>query len=60
MVTLSSTEAEYYALTETTKEALWLKAFLKELRYTGPGLEPVLIRGDNTGSLALAENPELH
>jgi hypothetical protein len=59
-VTLSSTEAEYYALTEAAKEAIWQQAFLGELGYTGKDRNPVLILGDNTGALALAENPELH
>ena len=30
-VALSSTEAEYMALTEAIQEAVWLKAFLLEL-----------------------------
>ena len=59
-VTLSSTEAEYYALTEAAKEAIWLQALLKELRYNSDDLRPVLILGDNTDALALAENPELY
>jgi hypothetical protein len=56
-ITLSTTEAEYYALTEAAKEAIWLQSLLKELGYKGKDLRPILINGDNTGSLDL-ENPE--
>jgi hypothetical protein len=59
-VTLSSTEAEYYALTEAAKEAKWHQALLDEIKYTGTDAHPTLLYGDNTGSLALAENPEHH
>ena len=59
-ITLSSTEAEYYALTEAAKEAIWLQSLLFELGYKGKDLSPILIHGDNTGSLDLAENPEHH
>ena len=59
-VTLSSTEAEYYALTEAAKEAIWLQNLLTELNYKGDDIKPLTIHGDNTGSLALAENPEHH
>jgi hypothetical protein len=53
-------EAEYYALTEAAKEAKWHQALLDEIQYTGTGVHPTIIHGDNTGSLALAENPEHH
>ena len=59
-VTLSSTEVEYYALTEAAKEAKWHQTFLKELRYSGADAKPTMLYGDNTGSLSLAENPEHH
>ncbi len=59
-VTLSSTEAEYYALTEAMKEAKWHQILLKELKYRGDDVVPVELCGDNTGALSLAENPEHH
>lgn len=59
-VTLSSTEAEYYALTEAAKEAKWHQILLDELKYAGTDVHPTILYGDNTGSLALAENPEHH
>ena len=59
-VTLSSTKAEYYALTEAAKEAIWLQTLLTELGYSGDDIKPLLVYRDNTGSLAIAENPEHH
>ena len=41
-------------------DAIWLRALLKELGYTGKDSKQVLLYGDNQGSLALAENPELY
>ena len=59
-VKLSSTEAEYYALSHVAKEAAWLYALLTELGYAGPDLRPHQVNGDNQGSLYLAENPQYH
>ena len=56
-VTLSSTEAEYYTLTEAAKEAIWYQTFLDKLKYTGPDIYLTVIYRDNTGLLDLAENP---
>jgi hypothetical protein len=56
---LSSTEAEYYGLSNATREALWLRSLLRSLGYD-EGLDLVVIEGDNQGSLALTENPEFH
>jgi hypothetical protein len=56
-VALSSTEAEYMALTDGAQEATWLGRLLKEL---GEEVEPVLIRVDNQSAIALAHNPVLH
>lgn len=57
-VALSSCEAEYMALTEATKEAVWMHGLLKELGLKG--FETVTIRMDNQGAIALAKNPEFH
>jgi len=57
-VALSSTEAEYMALTECAKEGLHLKRFLNEL---GLGhLAQICIQCDNNGARKLAENPVFH
>ena len=57
-VALSSTEAEYQALTEATKETLWLRLYLEELGHIQQ--QPSVILGDNQGSHALAKNPVHH
>ncbi|KAH7288734.1 hypothetical protein KP509_31G039100 [Ceratopteris richardii] len=56
-VALSSTEAEYRALTIATQEAIWLKAL-----YTDLGLvsSKPHIFGDNVSSMHLAANPIFH
>ncbi|KAF1318445.1 Integrase catalytic core protein, partial [Globisporangium splendens] len=58
-VALSSTEAEYMALSEATQEAVWLKGILCELGEHSSD-RPVKIFEDNQGSIALAKNPEFH
>lgn len=57
-VALSSCEAEYMALTEATKEAVWMQGLLKELGLMG--FDSVAIRMDNQGAIAFAKNPEFH
>ena len=58
-VALSLTEAEYMALSEATKEAVWLKVFLGELGEMTSD-EAIKMYEDNQGSIALAKNPEFH
>ena len=58
-VALSSTEAEYMALSEATQEAVWLKVFLCELGEMASD-DAIKIYEDNQGSIALAKNPEFH
>jgi hypothetical protein len=53
-------EAEYYALTEAAREAVWLRGLLQELSYEKDDLHPTRIFGDNKPSHALADNPEFH
>lgn len=57
-VALSSCEAEYMALAECAKEAIFLQRFLKELGFND--LSNVTIYGDNLGAIKLAENPVFH
>jgi hypothetical protein len=57
-VALSSTEAEYYALSETVKEALWIRQTLREL---GFGIkQPTVINKNNQSTIAIALNPIQH
>lgn len=53
----SSTEAEYMALTEGAKEAIYLKRFATEL---GVDIKRVVLYNDNQGAQKLARNPVFH
>jgi hypothetical protein len=55
---LSSTEAEYMALTLGCKDAIWLRMLLKDLDRAVK--EPITIFEDNQGALALVRNPTYH
>jgi len=59
-VALSSTEAEYMALTQAVKESLWLQAILQDLGARKDMEEIRNINIDNQGALALARNPQFH
>lgn len=59
-VALSTTEAEYMAGTEATREAVWIKGITDAIFGTIPIVWPILLKGDNQGSLALAQNPTYH
>ncbi len=54
----SSTEAEYIATKEVTKEAIWLQQLFDDLRHTQT--EPTRLYEDNTGAIELARNPVHH
>ena len=53
-VALSSTEAEYMSLSDTSRQLLWIKSLMSEL---GIDLSPIPLFGDNQGSIFLASNP---
>ena len=57
-VVLSSTEAEYLALTETTREVCWFRNLLNELKdYTGIiEIKKVKIHVDNQSAIALVRD----
>jgi len=57
-VALSSTEAEYMALSEASKEAVYLRRLLKDLGFGKFAQVKVLC--DNNGAKKLAENPVFH
>lgn len=57
-VALSSTEAEYMAMSEAAKEAIFLKRLLEEIGYTLG--EAVILNVDNQGAEKLASNPVHH
>jgi len=54
-VALSSTEAEYMALSEAAKEAIALRSLCRDMHM--PFKHPVLIYEDNQGAKAMAYNP---
>ena len=58
VIALSSTEAEYVALSEAGCEATWLRNLYSELRF--PQINPTIIKGDNDGSIVLTHNPQFH
>ncbi len=57
-VALSSTEAEYVALCQVSKEAEWMLDFLKGLGILMDSA--MVVHVDNQGAIALAKNPVFH
>ena len=58
IVALSTSEAEYVALSSITQEAVWLKRLLNSINAIPPG--PVVVMEDNQGAIATAKNPVAH
>jgi len=52
-VALSTTEAEYIALTEAVKESLWLEGIAKELKIQN---EVITVHCDNQSAIDLSRN----
>ncbi|CAA0832630.1 cysteine-rich RLK (RECEPTOR-like protein kinase) 8 [Striga hermonthica] len=57
IVILSTTEAEYVAVTEAAKELVWLQNFLNEL---GRPQKDVALYSDSQSAIHLAKNPAFH
>ena len=57
VVATSTTEAEYVAATQASKEAVWLKMIMEEL---GHGQESIHLFCDSQSALHLARNPAFH
>ena len=57
IVALSTTEAEYIAVTEASKELIWLQGFLKEL---GKERDNSVLHCDSQSAIHLAKNPIFH
>ena len=53
-IALSSTEAEYMALSDCSRQVVWMHTLLGELSYD---LKPIPICGDNQGSIFISSNP---
>jgi hypothetical protein len=58
VVALSTTEAEYVAISEVCREVMWLKGILRELGFEEQ--EGAKIKTDNQGAIALIKNPVHH
>ena len=58
VISLSSTEAEYYALGDGVKEALWLRELLSEIGFVQD--KPMTLFQDNQSTMAIALNPIHH
>ena len=54
-VALSSTEAEYMALSDASRQCVWIKSLMGEIGYSTNFAVP--LAGDNQGSLFMATNP---
>ena len=57
-IALSTTEAEYMAMSQCTKEAIWLRQLLADVGLVQEGSTQILC--DNQGAIALAKNPTHH
>lgn len=57
-VALSTSEAEYIALSSATQEVVWLRRLLCDVSELDQG--PTVIYEDNQGTIALAKNPVSH
>ena len=58
VIALSSTEAEYVALSEAGCEASWLRSLYAKLGFTQE--HPTRVYGNNEGSIVLTHNPQFH
>ena len=57
-VALSTSEAEYIALTPAAQEAIWLRQLLSELEQEPE--KKVVIYEDNQSTICLSKNPQFH
>jgi hypothetical protein len=55
VVVLSSTEAEYIAMTESARQLVWIRNLFKEIGHEIK--HPLPLNCDNQGAMFLAENP---
>ena len=53
-IALSSTEAEYMALSDSCQQLMWLRSLFNEI---GIPIQSLPLLGDNQGSIFLASNP---
>ena len=58
VVALSTSEAEYIALSSVTQEVVWIQKLLSDLKYELS--KPTVIMEDNQGTISIAINPVNH
>ena len=58
IVALSTSEAEYVALSTCAQEVIWLRRILNSLKAIPSG--PTMINEDNQGAIKIAKNPIAH
>ena len=58
IVTLSTAEAEYVALSTAVQETVWLRKLLKD--FGAEENQPTVIMEDNQGAICIAKNPVAH
>ena len=56
----SPMEAKYVAACETTKEVVWIKKFLLELRVVLLAKGPIILHYDNSAAIAQSKDPRNH
>jgi hypothetical protein len=60
IITLSSTEAEYVALTHAAKDILWIHKLLKEVTFLHSLSLPTILYCDNQGAIRLSKDATFH
>ena len=58
IISLSTTESEYVAVTHAAKEALWLRSLIEQL--FGIKLSPTVMYSDNQSAIALTKDHQYH
>ena len=53
-------KAEYITTTKATKEGVWIKKFIKDLRVVFSSIELIPIYYDNNGAISQAKEPRSH
>ena len=58
LVSLSTTESEYVAVTHAAKEAIWIRMFLGDI--LSPLTKPMVLYCDNQSTIAVTKNDQYH
>lgn len=58
IISLSTTESEYVAITHASKEAVWLRSLIGQV--FAPFTEPILLNSDNLGAISLTQDHQYH